>query len=136
MKRMPLFISEADWSRLSALVESAGRFFHRDREQLSELEEELNSAKVVAPDRLPKDVVAMHSRVRVTDLDSGAKAVYTLSFPSEADIARDRLSVLAPIGTVLLGRRQGSIVRVRVPRGRKRLKIDQVLAPLYETTAA
>ncbi len=132
MTRAKLFITESDFVRLSSLIESVKIFFRRDQEHLSSLEEELNQAEVVRPDQLPRKVVTMNSRVRIIDLDTGEQAVYTLSFPHEADIAHNRISVLAPIGTALLGYRKGSVVRVRVPRGRKRLRIQEVNLP--ETT--
>lgn len=136
MKRAKILITESDFSRLSTLLESAKRFFRRDREHLNALEQELNRADVVAPQELPADVVTMNSRVRVTDLDTGTQTVYTLSFPRDADIAHDRVSVLAPIGTFLLGCRAGAVIDVQVPRGKKRLKIEEVMSPAQQRTAA
>jgi regulator of nucleoside diphosphate kinase len=136
MKRAKIFITESDFSRLSTLLESAKRFFRRDREHLNALEQELNRADVVAPQELPADVVTMNSRVRVTDLDTGTQTVYTLSFPRDADIAQDRVSVLAPIGTFLLGCRAGAVIDVQVPRGKKRLKIEEVMSLAQQRTAA
>ena len=52
--------------------------------------------------------------------------MYTLVVPSEADVMRDRISVLAPIGTALLGYRLGDIVEWRVPSGKRRLEIVKV----------
>ena len=124
-----IFVTEPDFLRLRRMIESIKRFFYRDQEHINYLEEELNQAEVVRPDRLPANVVTMNSRVRITDLDTGEQTVYTLSFPDYADIARHRISVLAPIGTALLGYRTGSVVQVRVPRGLKRLRIDDVKLP-------
>ena len=129
MRRAKLFITESDFVRLNSLIESVKRFFRRDQENLSSLEEELNRAEVVRKDRLPANVVTMNSQVRITDLDTGEQTVYTLSFPHQADIAHNRISVLAPIGTALLGYRTGSVVQVHVPRGRKRLRIEEVKLP-------
>jgi regulator of nucleoside diphosphate kinase len=69
----------------------------------------------------------MHSMVRVVDLDTGARKVYTLVFPAEADIEKNRISVLAPIGTALIGYRAGDRVEWRTPGGTKRLQIEKVL---------
>lgn len=129
MRRVKLFITESDFVRLSSLVESVRKFFCRDQEHLRSLEEELNQAEVVRPDRLPANVVTMNSRVRITDLDTGEQTVYTLSFPHQADIAHNRISVLAPIGSALLGYRRGSVISVQIPRGRKRLRIEEVELP-------
>jgi regulator of nucleoside diphosphate kinase len=69
----------------------------------------------------------MQSRVRVRDLGSGQDTVYTLVFPREADVNAGRLSVLAPIGTALLGYRQGDEIEWPVPGGLRRLKVMKVL---------
>lgn len=136
MRRVKLFITESDFLRLSGLIQSARRFLVRDRDHLAALEEELNRAVIVGRDELPSHVVTMNSRVRVTDLDTGAQAVYTLTFPHDADIAHDRISVLAPIGTALLGYRAGAVVQAEVPRGKKRLKIEEVSSPARRRTVA
>jgi regulator of nucleoside diphosphate kinase len=129
MRRPKLFITESDFLELNNLIESVKRFFRRDHEHLSSLEEELNRAEVVRPNRLPANVVTMNSQVRITDLDTGQQTVYTLSFPHQADIEHNRISVLAPIGTALLGYRTGTVLQVHVPRGRKRLRIEEVTLP-------
>lgn len=136
MRRAKLFISEPDFMRLRGLIESARRFFGRDRDHLAALEEELNRAEIVGRDEVPANVVRMNSRVRVTDLDTGTQAVYTLAFPRDADIAHDRISVLAPIGTALLGYRAGTVVQAEVPRGKKRLRIEEVSSPARRRTVA
>ncbi len=137
MKRtMKLFITTFDFLRLRALLESARKFLRRDREHLEALAEELSRAEVVEPAKIPEDVVVMNSRVRVTDLETGTQAVYTLTFPRDADLANARISVLAPIGTALLGHRAGAVVKALVPRGTKRLRIDEVIAPPKWRSAA
>ena len=73
------------------------------------------------------DVVTMHSTVRVRDVDSGTSMVYTLVFPVEADIEQQRISVLAPIGTALLGFRTADIFEWKTPGGTRRLQIEEVL---------
>ncbi len=129
MSKAKLFVSETDFQCLTGVIDSVKRFFGRDHEHIRALEEELNRADVVAPEKLPTSVVAMNSRVRITDLDTGTQTVYTLTYPRDADIAHNRLSVLAPIGAAILGYRVGAVVRARVPRGKKRLKIEEVLGP-------
>ncbi len=135
MSKPKLFISDVDFARLNALVESVKRFFHRDHEHLGVLEEELNRAEVVATERLPANVVTMNSRIRLTDLDAGTQTIYTLSFPGDADITRNRLSVLAPIGAAILGYRVGAVIQAQVPGGKKRLKIEEVSYPTLSKAA-
>jgi regulator of nucleoside diphosphate kinase len=68
----------------------------------------------------------MNSTVWFRDLDSEEIDRYTLVFPRDADVIRDRISVLAPIGTALLGYRLRDIIEWRVPQGRRRLEITKV----------
>jgi len=53
--------------------------------------------------------------------------VYTLVFPSDADLKNGKLSVLAPIGTALLGYRQGDIFNWKVPGGTMKIKVLEIL---------
>jgi regulator of nucleoside diphosphate kinase len=69
----------------------------------------------------------MHSTVRVRDVNSGSSMVYTLVFPVDADVAQQRISVLAPIGTALLGFRSGDVFEWKTPGGTRRLQIEEVL---------
>jgi regulator of nucleoside diphosphate kinase len=102
-------------------------------EHLKGLEAELNRSKRVAGDKVPPDVITMHSRAHLIDLESGEELIYTLVFPHEADIRQDKISVLAPIGTAMLGYRVGDVFEWPVPDGLRRL---QVKGMLYQPEAA
>jgi hypothetical protein len=69
----------------------------------------------------------MNATVRLRDLKTGAEETYTLVYPDEADIEANRLSILAPIGTALLGYRAGDVVEWPVPAGITRFRIEEVL---------
>lgn len=133
MGERTIYVTEFDLKRLSNLLNGTRLWNKKDRDFLTSLEEELEWAQIVAPQEIPSDVVTMNSQVRVIDLDSNEEMVFTLVFPAEADYARGRLSVLAPIGTALLGYRAGDTVEWEVPAGVRRLKIEQVL---YQPEAA
>ena len=75
----------------------------------------------------------MRSKVRLKDLVSGETNVYSLVFPTEADFSEGKISVLAPIGTAILGYKRGDTIEWPVPSGLRRLKVDQVL---YQPEAA
>ena len=77
---------------------------------------------------VPPDVVTMHSVVRVRDLDTNVRAVYRLVFPVDADIERRRISVLAPVGTALIGYRAGDRIDWATPGGTRRLEIESVVS--------
>lgn len=125
--RRHIFITEDDMARLRELVRQGRMASRKDQKHLAELDQELDLAEVIEAGDVTPDVVTMHSTVRVRDVDSGASRVYTLVFPVEADIDQERISVLAPIGTALLGYRSGDVFDWRTPGGTRRLQIEEVL---------
>jgi regulator of nucleoside diphosphate kinase len=127
VRKNQITISSADHDRLLDLIDSARLDWRVPAENLHALEGELARASLVEPDELPPDVVAMHSTVRFRDLDTDEIEKYTLVYPTEADVTCNRISVLAPIGTALLGFRTGDIVKWRVPLGTRRMAITKVM---------
>jgi regulator of nucleoside diphosphate kinase len=75
----------------------------------------------------------MECRVLLEDADTHESATYTLVQPEHADFEAGRLSVLAPIGTAILGYREGDVVEWPVPAGVRRIRILKVL---YQPEAA
>jgi regulator of nucleoside diphosphate kinase len=127
MKKRTLIISHVDRERLAALIESA-RMDARVREDyLTALEAELSRARVVPAGEVPPDVVTMNSVIRLRDLDSDETEEYELVYPADADMAHNRISILAPIGTAILGYRLGDVIEWPVPAGLRRLRVAKVL---------
>lgn len=126
MKAQNIVITESDYARLQRLIESTRQFRKFDAEHLAGLEQELERALVIKEADVPRDVVTMNSRVRVKDLNSGREATYQIVFPNNADVAKNRISVLAPIGTGLLGYSAGTTVEWQVPSGVRRFRILEV----------
>ncbi len=125
--RDQILITKNDHKKLTHLIADRLEVSTPDREYLESLESELDRAKIVEEETLPADVVAMNSRVTVKDLDTGDTKVYRLVFPAQSR-TENTVSVLAPIGTAMLGYRVGDTIHWRVPRGVRRLKIVQVLS--------
>ena len=133
-RQVMIYITTSDYHRLSGLIEmSRERNGDADREYLDQLEEELGRAELVNPKEIPADVITMRSKVRLKDLKSGETVMYSLVFPFEANSNEGQISVLAPIGTALLGNRSGDVVESRVPSGLRRLKVKEIL---YQPEAA
>ena len=98
-----------------------------DREYLNKLEAELDRAEIVDPKHVPADVITMRSKVRLKDLVSGESNTYSLVFPTEADFAEGKISVLAPIGTAILGYKRGDTIEWLVPSGLRKLKVEEII---------
>jgi regulator of nucleoside diphosphate kinase len=52
---------------------------------------------------------------------------YQLTFPTEANFDDGKISVLAPIGTAMIGYRRGDVIEWEVPSGVRRLRVEEVL---------
>jgi regulator of nucleoside diphosphate kinase len=127
MKKRTLIISNVDRERLEALID-ATRMDSRVREDyLAPLETELSRARIVPAGKVPPDVVTMNSVVRLRDLDSEEMEEFELVYPADANMAHNRISVLAPIGTAILGYRLGDIIEWPVPAGLRRFRVEEVL---------
>jgi regulator of nucleoside diphosphate kinase len=129
MTTRTIYITAADMKRLRPLVET----LKNSRDDLKSLRQELELARVVAPDEVPPDVVTMNSKARVREVASGEEMTYTLVFPEQADVEQGRISVVAPIGTAMLGQRVGDEFEWQVPAGPVRIRVEEVL---YQPEAA
>jgi regulator of nucleoside diphosphate kinase len=127
MTREQILITREDKKRLQRILPRLAGGEYADREDLVLLADEIERATEVEPDAMPPDVVTLHSTVRVTDLESGAAMDYTIVMPGEANYEAGKISVLAPLGTALLGYRVADEIEWEVPRGVRRLRIDAVL---------
>jgi regulator of nucleoside diphosphate kinase len=127
MSKRVIYITEYDMRRLRELIEEAKRLDRRGNKYLESLLTELLRGKLVAPTDVPPDVITMNSRVRLLDLDTQEEMVYTLVFPKEADTTQSKISVLAPIGTAMLGYRIGDTFTWEVPDGIRRLQVKEIL---------
>jgi regulator of nucleoside diphosphate kinase len=132
-KKKNVIITEADYLQLQGLIARCTYSSGRDVDHLAVLAEELDRATVVKRGEVAGDVVTMNSRVRVKDLNTGREVTYQIVFPGNADIAKNRISVLAPVGTGLLGHGAGATVEWQAPSGIRRMRI---LAVEYQPEAA
>ena len=128
-----IFITQTDLEKLQKLINVAKEFTKGDKEYLSNLEYELSRGNLVAPHEVPDDVITMNSTVLLRDLDSDEEMTYTLVYPEDADLLQDKISVLAPVGTAILGYRAGDIVDWEVPSGIVRLQVERIV---YQPEAA
>ena len=101
-------------------------------EHVHALDGEMSRAAVVASDEIPPDVITMRSRVRLSFGD-GEDEEYTLVYPDEADLSENRISVLSPVGTAILGYRADDVISWDVPDGSIDISVKSVV---YQPEAA
>ncbi len=120
----PIVVSSLDLERIEAMLDAPA---YRDQAGAIALRDELARADVLAPAQMPNDVVTMNSRVRAVDLDNGDAYDLTLVYPRDADGDAGRVSVLAPVGSAILGLRIGQTMQWPMPGGRRMtLRVDAI----------
>jgi len=127
MIEQKIYITDFDLKRLKKLLQTSSKTGERKNSYLEQLRKEVEKAVVVPSEDIPEDVITMNSTVVLIDLDSMKELVYTLVFPEEADGSSGKISVLAPVGTALLGYKVGDIIEWDVPAGKRRLKVKRIL---------
>jgi regulator of nucleoside diphosphate kinase len=112
-KKPKVIISSLDAARLESLIESLSNTFP-GREAL---EAELARAEIVEPKDMPATVVTMNSTVRFEVESSHEEFCLTLVYPKDVDGSGDKISVIAPVGSALLGLSQGDEIEWPKPGG-------------------
>lgn len=112
--RPPLVLSRLDVERIESLLEKAPPGVA----EATGLGDELLRAQVVEPGDMPPDVVSMHSTVRLRNETSGDERELTLVYPQEVGGDATKVSILAPVGSALLGLRIGETIDWPMPGGR------------------
>ncbi|HET6676394.1 MAG TPA: nucleoside diphosphate kinase regulator [Nitrospiraceae bacterium] len=128
-----LYITETDLNRLTELVHTGPGSRKKDDKSRLTLEQTLDHAQVVEPTAVPETVVTMNSTARVLDMATGQERVCTVVFPKDANLEENRISVLAPLGTAMLGCQVGDVIEWRPPGGAREVRI---LEMLYQPEAA
>ena len=125
----PIVITRTDLDRLRWMLASSAR---RDSDAAEALAGEIDRADVVEATQLPPDVVSMNSTVRLCEQSSGREYELTLVYPG--DTGENCVSVLAPVGSALLGLAVGREIEWPLPGGQTaRIK---VLGLSYQPEAA
>lgn len=91
--------------------------------KLMTLERRITEIASLDVGRLPKDKAAYGSRITLLDLDTEKEVTYKLVLPEELDASPDLLSISSPIGSALVGLKEGDEVKVRIPAGTKSFEV-------------
>ncbi len=126
MNQHALLISSVDYDRLDPLLRDSVASGLIPRDRLCALRAKLQQAQVLPPSEMPHDVITMNSTVRLRDLDTDDVDTYSLAYPGFADGLKNRVSVLAALGTAILGYRTGDMVTWDAPSGRVRVMVEDV----------
>lgn len=109
-----LTLSRLDADRLEQLLDKMG---DKSFPASMELEKEIARARIVEPGEVPPTVVTMNSTVRFKVKSTKAEFSLTLVYPKDADGSSDKISILAPVGSALLGLNEGDEISWPAPGG-------------------
>ena len=115
-----IVITEHDLQRLLPILDQT------DTAASELLDWELHRATIVEQRRVAPDVVTMNSEVVYEDSATGARRTVRLVYPKDADPSRGWISVLAPIGSALLGLRVGQAIEWQLPIGRRSVVVVEI----------
>jgi regulator of nucleoside diphosphate kinase len=121
-----LVLRKDDYSLLVSYLNGGKSKTGFDRHNAEKLQAEIKKAKIVENNEFPSDVVRLNSIVKIRS-DKNDIIQLTVVTPDRADIKDRRISVMAPIGTALIGFRQGQKVNWAVPAGKKTFTILEVI---------
>ena len=123
-----IWLTAQDYNRLRLLLADLMRQSRGMQAGVDTLEEILDLARVIDPEKVPHNVVTMNSRVLFEDVHTGETGTVTIVYPSEVDPTRSKISILSPVGAALLGEAETNEVELPLPHGRsRRIRISKVL---------
>jgi len=125
MKSQPnISIVKKDYDGISSLLENI------DSEIGDLLDEEINRAFILPINEIPDDLIIMGSKVTYLDIESNTESTLTLVYPQEAKADDNKISILAPVGSALIGLEVGQVIDWPIPNGRvKQIKVLSVTHP-------
>jgi regulator of nucleoside diphosphate kinase len=126
MNNENIIVTTADHAELNSVITFTGKVSERAKWELRLLENELKRAQIVPSEEVPPDVITMNTRAEFLDLESGERMKFTLVLPADAKINDGKISVLAPLGTAMLGYRVGDTFEWPIPYGIRHLKVIKV----------
>lgn len=126
MEKEQLVIKKEDFDILTTCIRNGGSQQSFDKNNVTELAGELKKARLVSKEDFPDTVVGLNSTAVIKDMETERILAITIVTPDKADISQNKISVLAPIGTALLGFQKGREIRWSVPAGEKKLVILDV----------
>ncbi|GAB1453350.1 nucleoside diphosphate kinase regulator [Draconibacterium sp.] len=128
-----LIINSLDYSRIKKCISDAKQFRSINAGEAEKLMNELNSAKIVMPEKMPSDVVTMNSIVKLSFLNNNKQVQFQIVYPEQANLKENKISIFSPIATALIGYKIADEIEWIVPAGLTKIRIDEIV---YQPEAA
>jgi len=94
--------------------------------RIQDLCQKISQSEIIEPTKNDNERVIFGSTVVMEDMETGEVTTYTLVGPYEADVQAGTISVTSPLGKALIGKEEGSEVRVQTPRGIRNLEVLEI----------
>jgi len=134
MNTNEIMITGFDYGRIMSMIDQMRNAFSKEQKENAEkLVMELKRARKVDSSAIPRDCVTMNSIFEIKEVDKSDTRTLALVFPEKANIEENRVSILSPVGTAVLGYRVGNVIHWKVPAGIKKFIITRML---YQPEAA
>jgi len=121
-----IYISTDDHRLLLKTIDALSREHRTVPPAILKLREELNRAVLIHPEAISGRTVTLNSSVKLLDLETDEIEEWILVMPEHADSDKQRISILAPIGTAVLGFSEGDEIEWETPGGIRTFKIEKV----------
>ncbi len=122
-----LIINKLDFLRIQKCIDEAKIVKSISAGEADSLMRELNSAKIVEPEKIPSNVVTMHSIVKISFLDTNKQIQFQIVYPREANLKENKISIFSPVATALIGFQVGDEVEWIVPGGLTKIRVDEIV---------
>lgn len=126
MKYGSLILEKKEYVYLKRILNISGYVGdHETQKSLVKLTDELKTAHIVDEENMPKDIVRFNSHVKVAS-NKGWERSFQVVIPVDRDFKQNKISVLTPMGSALLGYSEDDTVDWDFPGGNEKLKIISV----------
>jgi regulator of nucleoside diphosphate kinase len=127
LKTNPVILLQDDYNLLHAYFKGSRPPGHvHENQKAKSLSEEIEKAIVVSKDKFPADTIRLNSTAIIKDAATNRVITVMVVLPEKADVKKNMISVLAPLGTALIGFRKGQQVSWEMPSGKRNFTIMEV----------
>jgi len=128
-----IIVNRIDYARIKKCVNDAKQIKSLTNAEAENLLHELETAKIVEPEAIPSNVVTMNSIVKLSFLNHNKQVQFQVVYPDQANVKENKISILSPIATALIGYKVSNEIEWIVPSGLTKIRIDEIV---YQPEAA
>ncbi len=121
-----IVVTELDAIRLKNLIICYSNDKKTDTKNLKYLRKEIERAEIIKSKQIASDIVTMNSIVEIYNHHSKKDITIKVVYPMEADYRKGNISILSPLGSALLGYKEGDRVCFDAPGGNVEVHINSI----------